>query len=109
MSNINHPGHYQGKYEVWDVLDEWFPASPLLWNVGKYLARADKKGVPLEDLKKAQAYLSREIERRERGNVTIVNGASLKWGIAEDEVGVNISSFEMKFTPMPQRKKRAKK
>lgn len=63
--NINHPKHYQGKYEVWDVLDEWFPNNPTLWNCGKYLARADRKGAPLEDLKKARVYLEREIEKRE--------------------------------------------
>lgn len=65
MSNIEHPKHYNAtKYEVWDVLDAWFPTNPTLWNVGKYLARADRKG-GVEDLKKAKVYLEREIERRE--------------------------------------------
>lgn len=69
MSNVIHPSHYNAsKFEVWDVLDVWFPANPLLWQVGKYLARADHKGAPIEDLKKAKAYLEREINRRENAN-----------------------------------------
>lgn len=64
---VNHPAHYNAsKYEVWDVLDEWFPARPLLWNVVKYLARAGKKGDELEDLKKARVYLERQIEKLEQ-------------------------------------------
>jgi hypothetical protein len=63
---VNNPAHYNTtKFQAWDVLDEWFPSCPLLWNVGKYLARADHKGAPIEDLKKARAYLDREITRRE--------------------------------------------
>lgn len=63
---VVHPAHYQGKFETWDVLDDWFPDNPTLWNVVKYLARADRKGAPLEDLKKARVYLEREIENREQ-------------------------------------------
>ncbi len=64
---VNHPEHYNAtKFEVWDILDEWFPSSPLLWNVGKYIARANHKGKPVEDLKKARAYLDREIARLEK-------------------------------------------
>ena len=32
----------------------------------KYIWRADEKGSPIEDLKKARWYLDREISRRER-------------------------------------------
>jgi hypothetical protein len=64
---VNHPGHYTfGKYEVIDVLEDWFPADPLLWQVGKYLARAGRKGSMVEDLKKAAWYLWRRIEKEER-------------------------------------------
>lgn len=67
--NVNHPKHYNtSKYEIWDVLDEWFPTDPLLWQVGKYLARAGHKGNMLEDLLKMQNYLNRRIEK-ERNNV----------------------------------------
>jgi len=64
---VNHPPHYTfGKYEVIDVLQDWFPNNPLLWQVGKYIARADHKGRSLEDLKKARFYLDREIDRLSR-------------------------------------------
>jgi hypothetical protein len=63
---VNHPGHYTfGKYEVIDVLEDWFPADPLLWQVGKYIARAGRKGNLVEDLKKAAWYLRRRIEKEE--------------------------------------------
>ena len=63
---VNHPSHYNmTKYEVIEVLDEWFPNDPLIWQVVKYLARAKYKGNELEDLKKAQFYLTRKINRLE--------------------------------------------
>ena len=63
---VNRPKHYTfGYYEVIEVLQDWFPKNPLLWQVGKYIARADHKGKPLEDLRKARYYLQREIDRLE--------------------------------------------
>jgi Protein of unknwon function (DUF3310) len=63
---VEHPKHYTfGKFEVIDVLMDWFAKSPLLWQVGKYIARADHKGNAIEDLKKARWYLDREIAQRE--------------------------------------------
>lgn len=63
---VNHPKHYTfGNFEVIDVLQDWFPNNPLLWQVGKYIARAERKGRTLEDLRKAMFYLQREIERLE--------------------------------------------
>ena len=63
---VNAPPHYTfGKYEVIDVLEDWFPTDPLLWQVGKYIARWDKKGDPLENLKKAEYYLQRKIKQLE--------------------------------------------
>lgn len=60
---VNHPEHYTfGKYEVFDVLMDWFSTDPLLWQVGKYIARAGRKGAALEDLQKAAWYLNRRIE-----------------------------------------------
>jgi len=67
--NVNHPSHYTfSKFEVIDVLQEWFPDNPLLWQVCKYLARAKHKNNYIEDLEKARFYLNREIERV-KGNV----------------------------------------
>jgi hypothetical protein len=66
---VSHPTHYTfGKYEVIDVLSDWFPTNPLLWQVGKYIARADHKNSMIEDLKKARFYLQREIERIENAD-----------------------------------------
>ena len=59
---INHPAHYvEGrKHEPIDVIEDW----GLGYNLGsviKYVSRAGRKGNALEDLQKAQFYLSREI------------------------------------------------
>jgi len=60
---VNHPPHYKhGGIETIDFIE----AKELgyhLGNVVKYITRADHKGNKLEDLKKAQWYLSRAIEK----------------------------------------------
>jgi hypothetical protein len=60
---VNHPPHYKaGGVETIDFIE----AKALgyhLGNVVKYITRADHKGNKLEDLKKAQWYLSRAIEQ----------------------------------------------
>lgn len=60
---VNHPPHYKaGGMETIDFIE----AKALgyhLGNVVKYITRADHKGNKLEDLKKAQWYLSRAIEK----------------------------------------------
>jgi len=68
MENVNHPEHYGGAdnpYEAIKVIEAW-NLTFCLGNVIKYLSRAGKKGSKLEDLKKAQWYLNREIERLEQ-------------------------------------------
>ncbi len=63
---VNHPPHYTfGRFEVIDVLEDWFPDDPLLWQVGKYIARAVRKGDAVTDLKKARFYLDRRIKKLE--------------------------------------------
>ena len=37
-----------------------------LGNAVKYISRAEAKGTPIEDLKKAMWYLDREIQNREK-------------------------------------------
>lgn len=65
---VNHPSHYTyGKYEVIEVLMDWFKDDPLAWQVGKYLARYKRKGNPLQDLKKARFYLEALIKEEESG------------------------------------------
>jgi hypothetical protein len=58
---VDHPAHYKvGGIETIDFIE----AKKLGYNIGnviKYLTRADHKGNKLEDLRKAQWYLTREI------------------------------------------------
>lgn len=62
---VNHPQHYTfSQIEVIDAIEAW-DCGYHLGNVIKYVARAKHKGKYLEDLKKAQWYLQREIERAE--------------------------------------------
>lgn len=64
LNTVVHPDHYNfGSIEVIDAIDDW-GLNFELGNVVKYVARAEHKGKALEDLKKAQWYLDREIERR---------------------------------------------
>lgn len=59
--NVNNPAHYKvGGIETIDFIE----AKNLGYNLGnvvKYVTRADHKGNKLEDLRKAQWYLLREI------------------------------------------------
>ena len=61
QDNVNHPPHYKtGGIETIDFIE----AKSLNYNLGnvvKYITRADHKGNKLEDLKKAQWYLNREV------------------------------------------------
>lgn len=70
---VNHPKHYTtGKIEVIDFIEDK-ELSFNLGNVVKYVVRAGRKKTSgksleakaLEDLKKAQWYIQREIETRE--------------------------------------------
>ena len=66
MSTVDHPKHYNaGRIEVIDAIEDW-KLSFHLGNVVKYVARAEHKGKPLEDLKKAVWYLNRAIEKLEQ-------------------------------------------
>ena len=62
---VNNPPHYtQGGIEVIDFIE----AKRLGYNLGnviKYVSRVDEKDTPLENLRKAEWYLKREIARRE--------------------------------------------
>jgi hypothetical protein len=60
---INSPAHYaRGKFEVWDII-EFFKLNYNLGNVCKYILRAGvKTKSPVEDYKKAIAYLQREVD-----------------------------------------------
>lgn len=64
---INHPEHYGGKeniYEAIKVIENW-NLNFCLGNTVKYISRAGKKDSDkiIEDLEKAQWYLTREINK----------------------------------------------
>ena len=62
---VNHPEHYGGSdstYEAIKVIEAW-ELGFCLGNVIKYISRAGKKESRIDDLKKAQWYLTREIEK----------------------------------------------
>lgn len=62
---VNHPKHYTSHASGVEciTITEHFGFN--LGNVIKYLWRAEEKGAPIEDLKKAAWYLNREIQKRE--------------------------------------------
>lgn len=69
QEQVDHPAHYGGAdnpYEATKVIEAW-GLGFCLGNTVKYIARAERKGAPLEDLRKALWYLKHEIERREAG------------------------------------------
>ena len=62
---INQPPQYtQTNIESLNVIEDW-ALNFNLGNVIKYIARHRRKRKPLQDLKKAQFYLNREIARLE--------------------------------------------
>lgn len=64
---VDHPNHYnKGKIEAIEIIEDW-DLNFNLGNVIKYTLRAPYKGETLQDLKKAQWYLTREIARRSKG------------------------------------------
>jgi len=65
-NTVDHPKHYNyGAIEVIDVIEDW-ELGFHLGNAVKYIARARHKGSELEDLKKAQWYLTRFIDKLEK-------------------------------------------
>lgn len=66
---VNRPSHYnQGKFEVWDVIEdnlkEGFEAY-LVGNILKYMMRYKHKN-GIQDLEKAEQYLKRLIQTKKR-------------------------------------------
>ena len=71
---VDHPVHYGGAdnlYEHIKVVEAW-GLGYNLGNATKYICRSGKKSLdPLEDLKKAQFYLNREVASLEAANANI--------------------------------------
>lgn len=67
--NVVHPKHYNtGRIEVIEAIEAW-GLGFCLGNAVKYIARADHKGKPVEDLEKAKWYIEREIMRRKEADL----------------------------------------
>lgn len=63
---VNHPSHYnKHKWEVIEILQEFFSDDPLIWQVAKYIFRYKHKEKPVEDLKKSLWYLEYKIKELE--------------------------------------------
>lgn len=66
VEKVNHPAHYNAHPSGVECIDIVEHMSFNVGNAMKYLWRADEKGAPVEDLKKAVWYIQREIEKRAR-------------------------------------------
>jgi translation initiation factor 2B subunit (eIF-2B alpha/beta/delta family) len=64
MNNVNHPSHYTSHPSGIETIEITEHMGFSLGNAIKYIMRADHKGEPIEDLKKAAWYINREITRR---------------------------------------------
>ena len=60
---VNHPDHYNKHPSGVECIDIVEHMSFNCGNAVKYIWRADFKGKQIEDLKKAEWYIKREIER----------------------------------------------
>jgi hypothetical protein len=71
---VNHPPHYQGRFEAIDVIEDAVRRAPhpvlggCQWQALKYLLRLWGKGNALQDARKARWYLDRLITHLEERN-----------------------------------------
>ena len=63
---VNHPKHYTSHPSGIECIEVTRHMSFNIGNAMKYLWRADEKGNPIENLKKAIWYINDEIEKREK-------------------------------------------
>ena len=66
---VNHPSHYK-QYTGFEVIDITEQLNFNRGNAVKYILRAGFKDDEMEDLRKAQFYINREIERLEKKNAS---------------------------------------
>lgn len=63
---VNHPSHYTGHPSGIECIQITEHMGFNLGNAVKYIWRADLKNDAIEDLKKAQWYIERELQKREK-------------------------------------------
>jgi hypothetical protein len=66
LEAVDHPSHYNGHPSGVECIDVVEHMGFNLRNAVKYIWRADLKNDALEDLRKAEWYVRREIDRREK-------------------------------------------
>ena len=66
--NVNHPKHYNSHPSSVEAITVCEHMGFNIGNAIKYLWRSDFKGSQIEDLKKAEFYVRREIQRLEKQN-----------------------------------------
>lgn len=66
FNSVSRPRHYNVHPSGVEYIQIAEHMSFCVGNAMKYLWRADLKGTPVEDLKKARWYIDREIGRREK-------------------------------------------
>ena len=64
-SSVNHPKHYTKHPSGIECIEITEHMNFCIGNAIKYLWRADLKGNDIEDLRKAEWYIRREIRRRQ--------------------------------------------
>ncbi len=64
--HVDHPSHYTSHPSGVECIQVTEHMNFNMGNAVKYIWRADEKGDPLKDLKKARWYLDREIARRSK-------------------------------------------
>jgi hypothetical protein len=65
--NVDHPSHYNWLPNGIEVIDITEHFNFRTGNALKYIMRADHKGKPVEDIRKAIWYLQRELDARQKG------------------------------------------
>lgn len=91
---INHPPHYTSHPSGVECIQITEHMGFNLGNAIKYIWRADEKGSALEDLRKAEWYVKREIERRERQLLEreVQTGESASGDIANCRAGTSFGA-----------------
>lgn len=68
MTPYSCPNHYSNGIQPVEIAESWGMLEPAcVFNIIKYLNRYSHKGTPIEDIEKAQHYLSilkKEVERK---------------------------------------------
>lgn len=100
-SIINAPPHYVESRTIQPitVLEDWFGNDPLLWQVGKYISRAGRKGDAVRDIQKAVWYLVRRLDRDHPGPVATkypVDVVLADWGYpADSHLGIALRELHL--------------